>query len=100
MMSITEKIANERGDMAMLCCSYSVNDIFISAMICRRSKFLGEKVKRINLLLKLISEENGYFFIDNSNTEIRDLWKDGIHPLESRKSKFAQNFIYFLNNSF
>ena len=99
-MSITEKIANERGDMAMLCCGYCVNDIFISAMICRRSKVLGEKVKHINLLLKLISEENGYFFIDNSNTEIRDLWKDGIHPLESRKSKFAQNFIYFLNNSF
>ena len=44
--------------------------------------------------------ENGYFFIDNSNIEIRDLWKDGIHLLESGKTKFAENFIYFLKNSY
>ena len=40
------------------------------------------------------------FFIDNSNIEIRDLWKDGIHLLESDKTKLAMNFIYFLNNSY
>ena len=38
-------------------------------------------------------------FIDNSNIEIRDLWKDGIHLLESGKAKLAENFMYFLNNS-
>ena len=77
--STTEKIANELADMAMLCHDDGVNDIFISAMICRIGKFLNEKVKRISLLLKLICEENGYFSIDNSNIEIRDLWKDSIH---------------------
>ena len=69
-------------------------------MICRRDKFLDGKVKRVNFLLKLICEENGYFFIDNSNIEIRDLWKDGIHLLKSGKTKSAENFKYFLNNSF
>ena len=59
--------------MAILYRDYGVNDIFISAMICRRGKFLDEKVKRVNFLLKLICEENGYFFIGNSNIEIRDL---------------------------
>ena len=44
--------------MAILCRGYGVNDIFISAMICRRGKFLNEKVKRINFLLELICEEN------------------------------------------
>ena len=78
------KTANKIGDMAILSPSYGVNDIYISAMICR-CKFLNEKVKRINFLLKLICEENGYFFIDNSNIEIRHL---------------AQSFIYFLNNSY
>ena len=70
--------------MAILSPSYGVNDIYISAMICR-CKFLNEKVKRVNFLLKLICEENGYFFIDNSNIEMRHL---------------AQSFIYFLNNSY
>ena len=69
--------------MAILCRGYGVNDIFISAMICRRGKFLNEKVKRINFLLELICEENGYFFIEDTNIETRDLWKDGIHLLES-----------------
>ena len=77
--STPEKIANEIADMAILCRDYGVTDIFISAMICRRGKFLDGKVKCVNFLMKLICEENGYFFIDNSNIEIRDLWKDGTH---------------------
>ena len=59
--------------MAILCRVYGVNDTFISAMICRRGKFLNEKVKRINFLLELICEENGYFFIEDTNIETRDL---------------------------
>ena len=58
-------------------------------------------MKRVNFLLKQICEEDGYFFIDNSNIEITDLRKDGIHLLESGKTKLAENFIYiFLNNSY
>ena len=86
--------------MAILCRHSGVNDVFILAMICRRGKFLNGKVNRVNFLLKQICEENGYFFIDNSNIEIRDLWKDGIHLIESGKTKLAENFIYFLNNSY
>ena len=85
--------------MAILCRDYGVNAVFISAMICRRGKFLNGKVKRVNFLLKQIYEEYGYFYIDNSNIEIRDLWKDVIHLLESGKAKLAENFMYFLNNS-
>ena len=66
-MSITKiHIGNQISDMAILCRDYVVNDVFISAMICRRGKFLNGKVKRINSLLKHIWEENGCFFIDNS----------------------------------
>ena len=86
--------------MAILCGDYGVNDIFITWMICRRGEFLNEKVKHGKFLMKDICEENGYFFIDNSNIEIRDLWKDGIHLLESGKTKLAENFTYFLNNSY
>ena len=70
--STSVKIANEIADIAMPCRDYGVNDIFISAIICRKGKFLSGKVKRVNNFLKLLSEENGYFFIDNSSIEIRD----------------------------
>ena len=98
--STSEKNANEIANMAVPCRDFGVNDVFISAIICRRGNFLNGKLKRLNLLLKQICEENGYFFVDNSNIEIRDLWKDGIHLLESDKTKLAENFIYFLSNSF
>ena len=39
-MSTPDKTANEIADMAILWYDYAVNDIFISAMICRRGKFL------------------------------------------------------------
>ena len=80
--STPKKIANKIADMAILSRDNGVN-VFISAMICRRGKFLNGKWKRVNFLLKQICEENGYFFTDNSNIEIRDLWKHGIHLLES-----------------
>ena len=75
--------------MAVLCRDYGVNDIIISAMIYRRGKFLKETVKRINFLLKLFSKVNGYFLIGNINTEIRYLWKDGIHLLKLEKTNVS-----------
>ena len=80
----------------MLCCGYCVNDIFIFVMICRRSKFLDVKVKRINLLLKLICEENGYFFIDNSNIEIRDLLERWYTSIGIKKDQVSSKFYIFL----
>ena len=71
--SIPEKIANGIVDMAILCCDYGVNDIFISAMICRKEKFLNGEVKQLSFLLKKICEDKGYIFVHNSNIEIRDL---------------------------
>ena len=87
--STPEKTANQIAGMVILCRDYGVNDIFISAMVCRRGKFLNGKVKRVSFLLKLICEENGCFLIDNSSIEVRDLWKDGIHLLESGKTKVS-----------
>ena len=54
--STPERIANQLADMAILCRDYSVSDIFISAMICRRFKILNGKVKRVYFLLKHICE--------------------------------------------
>ena len=71
--STPEKTANEIADIPILCRDYGVNDIVISAMICRKDKFLNGKVKRVNILWNRICEENGNFFIDNSSIEIRGL---------------------------
>ena len=54
--STPNKIANEIADMAITYCDYGADDIFTSAMICRRAKFLNWRVKQINFLLKHICE--------------------------------------------
>ena len=56
MMSITKIQLQKRLKMAILCRDYDVNNVFISAMICRRGKFLNVKVKRVNFLLKQTCE--------------------------------------------
>ena len=76
--STPEKTANEIADMAILCRDYGVNDVFISAMICRRGKYLNGKVKRVNFLLKQICEENVHFFIDNINQRLMERWDPSI----------------------
>lgn len=69
----------------------------ILAIICRRSKFLNEKINRVNFVLKFICEENRYFFIDNRNIETRDLWKNGMCIL-LLKSREVNSEMYTFNN--
>ena len=43
---------------------------------------------------------NGFYFTDNSavTERERDLWKDGVHMVESGKCLVSNNFICHLNN--
>ena len=52
----------------------------------------------VNFLLKLICQENGLIFIDNSNLVTEDLWKKGLQLFNREKSTLAYNFISHLNN--
>ena len=66
------------------------------------SKKLSFKTFNINLnvnfLLKLICQEKGLIFIDNSNLVTEDLWKKGLQLFNREKSTLAYNFISHLNN--
>lgn len=85
--STPEKIEKEVGYMKKLCRGYHVNDTIISVIICRASKFLNERVNIVNILLKLICDDEAYFFIENSNIENRDLRKgDNICQNQERLS--------------
>lgn len=97
--SINEQnIANSIIDIANLCRQHGVNDIFISSVVCRKSNFLNEKIKKVNFLLRLLCNENDFIYIDNSNINELDLWEDGLHLLECGKVKLANNYINSLNS--
>ena len=65
-----QEIAEEITNLAELCRSYGVNEIFVSSLICRTNKYLNEKVMRINFLLNCICKEKGFIFIENKNIEL------------------------------
>ena len=50
--SSPKNIANDMSEMEKMDRRYGVSDAFITSITCRRKKYLEEKVKRANLLLK------------------------------------------------
>ena len=51
-----------------------MNDIFVSGMNCRRSKFLDEKVNRINFLLKLKTKlSQNFVYLSNAFYRLREI---------------------------
>ena len=52
-----ENIAEDIMNLAELCRSYGVNEVFVSALIYRTNRYLNEKVARINFLLNIICRE-------------------------------------------
>ena len=45
-------------------------------------------------------DANGYFYIDNGNITGNELFRDGLHLVESGKQLLAQNFVTNVTNSF
>ena len=64
--------------MAPLCRGYNVNDFFISALICRRNKFLNEKVNRINFSQTMVILKREIYkmlqICQNQESQLRNLY--------------------------
>ena len=59
-------------------------------------------IRNLNGLLYNTCTKYGFHFVDNAAVSKCDLWKDGIHLLETGKAIIVNNFIssinYFLEN--
>ena len=55
---------------------------------------------RVNESFCNMFRENGFYFADNSNISVENLFKDKLHLLDSGKTVLANNFIYCINNYF
>ena len=53
-------IAKAIGSLGNRCRSHGVNQVLISSLICRKNFHLNNNIKRINFLLKLICQKNGF----------------------------------------
>ena len=94
----TDDIVNAILESGKLCQSHSVNDIFISSLICRKNKFQNNKVHTINNLLRSACDLLGFHFIDNSSIARIHLAGDGIHLNYASTEVLLENIAFCLNN--
>ena len=70
---------------------------FVSGIVyCANVRY--ETVQNLNKSLYEECMKYGFCFIDNGAVSERDLWKDGIHLIESGRVIVANNLINYLNN--
>ena len=93
----TTKIARDVIDIALQGRIHNISTVFISSIVYS-TKVNYQLLCKLNNLLHEECVKNGFYFIDNSGVTERDLWKDGIHMVESGKCLVANNFICHLNN--
>ncbi|XP_057314887.1 uncharacterized protein LOC130656060 [Hydractinia symbiolongicarpus] len=95
--SSVNEIAEKIIKLSRVYIDHGVEKVFISSVIiCTRIDF--EFIKSLNHILENEAKKYGYIFIDNSNIMESNLWKDGLHLMESGKVLLANNFLFYINN--
>ena len=92
-----DELCNNIIRIIKLCEDSGISRILISGLV-QSSKVSPDVIDQVNKSLKEICLTNDLVFIDNSNIFSTNLYKDGIHLLESGKVVLARNFISCLNN--
>ena len=76
-----------------------MKEIIISSLVVTENIDLN-LLARVNALLCNMCRENGFYFVENSNISVDNLFKDKLHLLDSGKTILANNFDYCINNCF
>ena len=87
-----ENVVNDIIDLGLNCRNYNIGNIFISGVVyCEKVDY--EIIVNLNKRLHEECVKNGFHFIDNEEVSRYDLWKDGVHMVESGNSIVANNII-------
>ena len=96
-----DEICDDIVKIALRCRSHNIATIFIFS-IAYSTKVNLQLICNLNGLLHNACTRYGFHFVDNGAVSKCELWKDGIHLLETGKLIIANNFIssinYFLEN--
>ena len=91
-----DSICNDILETALHCRNHNIGEVFISS-VAYSSKVSNELIQLLNNLLYKKCIEYGYIFINKGAVSKIDLWTDGIHLLDSDKTKIANNLIRSFN---
>ena len=96
-----DEFCDDMIKIALRCGSHNIATIFISS-IAYSTKVNLQLIRNLNGLFYKVCTKDGFHFVDNGAVSKCNLWKDGIHLLETGKVIITNNFIssinYFLEN--
>ena len=92
-----KEIANDIIDAAVQCRNYNISSVFISGIIYS-SKVDYSLIDSLNQLLYEECIKFGFTFVNNGAVSQNNLWKDGIHLLQSGRQIVANILINKINN--
>ena len=90
------QIVRDVVDIALQCRNYNIGTVSISSIVYSTKVNYG-LLHKLNNALHEECLKHSFYFIDNSAVTEKDLWKDGVHLVESGKCIVANNFINHLN---
>ena len=89
------KIADDISNIANICRSYGVNDVYVSSITYRRQ--YQKLITDLNNILRSKQLSHDFILIENDNISAKHIWRDKIHLNELGSVALANNFINCMN---
>ena len=76
-------------NIALKCKRYGIQKVLISGLLTT-NRLAQDVIEEVNKLIKNMCNIEGYFYVNNDNITRANLFKDGLHLLDTGKQILAQ----------
>ena len=86
-------------NIALKCKRYGIQKVLISGLLTT-NRLAQDVIEEVNKLIKNMCNIEGYCYVNNDNITRANLFKDGLHLLDTGKQILADNFVFNVNRKF
>ena len=95
----TDHILQNIKNIAQKCKRSGIQKVLISWLLTA-NRLAQDLIEEVNKLIKNMCNIEGYCCVNNDNITRANLFKDGLHLLDTGKQILADNFVFNVNRNF
>ena len=95
----TDHMLENIKNIAWKCKKYGIEKVLISGLLTT-IRLAQDVTEKVNKLVKNMCNIEGYCYVNNDNITRANLFKDGLHLLDTGKQILADNFVFNVNRNF
>ena len=95
----TDHMLENIKNIALKCKRYGIQKVLISGLLTT-NRLAQDVIEEVNKLIKNMCNIEGYCYVNNDNITRANLFKDGLHLLDTGKQILADNFVFNVNRNF